>query len=64
MSTQLSFDDCAPDWPVVEPPARQRSAGTRYHIPMRSDLWGQRLRTSRIVTIRGLGYKYDAPVAV
>ena len=50
--TRLAVDDCTPDWPVVEPPARP--AGTRYHVRLRSDLWGQQLharRTSRIVTI-------------
>jgi hypothetical protein len=48
---QLSFDDCTPDWPVAEPPARQRPAGIRYHPGPQSDLWGQRLRTTLIVTI-------------
>lgn len=55
---QLAFDDCAPDWPVTEPPARQQSAGTRYHVPPCSDLRGQRLRTSRIVTIPIAGEEY------
>jgi hypothetical protein len=48
---QLTFDDCTPDWPVPEPPARQRPGGTRYHVPLQSDLWGQHLHGSRIVTI-------------
>lgn len=51
MTGQLTFDDCAPDWPEPEPPPRQRPAGTRYYLRLQNDLWGQRLRTSRIVTI-------------
>lgn len=58
MSTQLTFDDCAPDWPVTEPPTRQRLAGTRYYLRLQNDLWGQRLRTSRIVTIPIAGEEY------
>ncbi len=50
---QLGLDDCTPDWPEPEPPPRRRPAGTRYHVPLQSDLYGQRLsrRTSRIITI-------------
>lgn len=51
MTGQLAFDDCTPDWAVAEPPPRQRPAGTRYYVPPCSDLRGQHLRTSRIVTI-------------
>ena len=53
MTGQLTFDDCTPDWPAPEPPARQRPTGTRYHVPLRSDLWGQHLPAGRcrIVTI-------------
>ena len=55
MSTQLTFDDCAPDWPAdPEPRPQRRPAGTRYHLRPQDDLRGQRLhvrRTSRIVTI-------------
>lgn len=51
MNGQLTFDDCTPDWPAPEPPARQRPAGTRYYVGTQSDLRGQRLHTSRIVTI-------------
>jgi hypothetical protein len=58
MTGQLAFDDCTPDWPEPEPPARQRSAGTRYYPGPRSDLRGQRLRTSRIVTIPIVGEEY------
>ena len=52
MNGQLSFDDCLPDWPALEP--RQRPAGTRYYLRPHSDLWDQvrrGRRTSRIVTI-------------
>ena len=48
-ATQLAFDDCTPNWPEPEPP--RRPAGTPYHLGAQSDLWGQRLRTIRIVTI-------------
>lgn len=51
---QLTFDDCAPDWPEPEPQPQRRPASTRYHVAPQSDLLGQRLhvrRTSRIVTI-------------
>jgi hypothetical protein len=48
---QLAFDDCTPEWPTPGPPPRRRPAGTRYHPGPQSDLRGQRLRTSRIVTI-------------
>lgn len=62
MNGQLAFafDDCTPDRPVVEPPTRQRTAGTRYHVPLQSDLHGQHLsrRTSRIVTIPIAGEEY------
>ena len=54
MTGQLTFDDCAPDWPEPEPRPQRRPAGTRYHVAPQSDLLGQRLhvrRTSRIVTI-------------
>lgn len=53
MTGQLAFDDCAPDWPVTEPPARQRPAGTRYHLRPQDDLRGQRIPDSRrrIITI-------------
>lgn len=51
MNGQLAFDDCLPDWPEPEPPPRRRPVGTRYHPTVQSDLWGQRLRTRRIVTI-------------
>lgn len=51
MTVQLTFDDCAPDWPTPEPPPRQRPASTRYYVPACSDLRGQHLRTSRIVTV-------------
>lgn len=50
MTGQLAFDDCQPDWPTADPPPRRR-AGTRYHPGPSSDLRGQHLRTSRIVTI-------------
>lgn len=51
MNGQLTFDDCTPDWPTPEPPPRQRPAGTRYYPGPRDDLRGQRLGSSRIVTI-------------
>lgn len=51
MTGQLAFDDCTPDWPVAEPKPRRRPAGTRYYPGPQSDLLGQRIRTSRIVTI-------------
>lgn len=54
MNGQLTFDDCAPDWPTPEPQPRQRTAGTRYYLRPHSDLWDQvrrGRRTSRIVTI-------------
>lgn len=52
---QLAFDDCTPDWTVAEPQPRPRPGGTRYHVGLYSDLRGQRLRTSRIVTIPTTG---------
>lgn len=51
---QLTFDDCLPDRPALEPRPRQRPAGTRYYLRPHSDLWDQirrGRRTSRIVTI-------------
>lgn len=51
MTGQLTFDDCTPDWPAAEPPPRQATAGTPYYLGPQSDLRGQRLRTTRIVTI-------------
>jgi hypothetical protein len=50
---QLTFDDCTPDRPAPEPPARQRPAGTRYLPRLHNDFWGQRLPVGRcrIVTI-------------
>ena len=33
MTGQLTFDDCAPDWPAdPEPRPQRRPAGTRYHV--------------------------------
>jgi hypothetical protein len=52
VNTQLTFDDCTPDWPAdPEPRPRQHPAGTRYYLRMQDDLRCHRLRTSHIVTI-------------
>lgn len=55
MNGQLTFDDCAPDWPTPDPPPRLRPAGTRYRPRLQNDFWGQRLHnrrsSSRIVTV-------------
>jgi hypothetical protein len=54
---QLSFDDCLPDWPAVDPQPQQHPAGTRYWPSPQSDLRGQRLPASRcrIITIPIVG---------
>ena len=53
VSTQLTFDDCTPDWTAPEPQPRRRPAGTRYHLRPQDDLRGQGIPDSRrrIVTI-------------
>lgn len=46
MTGQLAFD-----WAAAEPKPRRQTVGTPYHPGPQNDLRGQRLRTSRIVTI-------------
>ena len=48
---QHAFDDCAPDWPDPAPAPKRPRTGIRYHPGPQSDLYGQRLRTTRITTI-------------
>jgi hypothetical protein len=61
MTGQLTFDDCAPDWPAdPEPRPQRRPAGTRYHLRPQDDLRGQGIPDSRrrIITIPIAGQEY------
>lgn len=55
MTGQLALDDCMADWAVAEPKPRRQSAGTPYHLGPQDDLRGQRIRTTRIITIPTTG---------